>query len=69
MTDFNKIMQDYFQDDPSHWRMHAEEARTKAEHMRSPSAKEQTMKIAECYEGLAKLAEEKLDTLLANSRK
>jgi hypothetical protein len=46
--------------DPVHWRVRAIEARTVAEHISDPVAKEMMLKVAAGYENLAKRAEERL---------
>jgi len=43
--------------DPEHWRLRAEEARTVAETFTSAEAREQMLQIAECYERIAEAAD------------
>ena len=45
-----------FANDPDHWRLRAEEARTVAESFINPAARAQMMQIAECYDRLVELA-------------
>lgn len=46
-------------DDPKHWRDRAEEARTHAEDMRDPGAREVMLRIAHDYEYLAERADQR----------
>jgi hypothetical protein len=46
--------------DPKHWRDRAEEARTLAEQMDDPEAKQMMLGIVESYERLAQRAERRL---------
>lgn len=49
-------------DDPSHWRQRAEEARSVADQLDDPIAKETMLAIARSYEQMAILAEAKLES-------
>jgi hypothetical protein len=46
-------------DDPAHWRVRAEEARTLADEMSDEISRKMMLQIAEGYERLAKRAEER----------
>ena len=50
------------EDDPTHWRRCAEEARRNAEKIVDPVARKVLIEIADAYEQLAALAEAKLAT-------
>jgi len=55
---------DYSFNDPKHWRERAEEARARAEQMKTDrDARQMMLGIAEDYEKLAKRAEERLKSL------
>ncbi len=47
-------------DNPRYWHMRAEETRALAEEMRSPDARDLMQRIADDYDRLARLAEERL---------
>jgi hypothetical protein len=47
-------------DDPTHWRQQAQEARAMAVELDDPESKKTMLEIAEAYERLAVLAERKL---------
>ena len=47
-------------DDPTHWHRRAEEARTVADQLDDPIAKQTMLDIAQSYDQLAALAEAKL---------
>ena len=47
-------------DTPEQWRSHAKEARALAKQMRDPEAKIALLRVAECYDTIAKRAEAKL---------
>ena len=44
---------------PEQWRSHAKEARALAKQMRDPEAKIALLRVAECYDTIAKRAEAK----------
>jgi hypothetical protein len=53
-------MQRPFPDDPQHWRLRAEEARTCAELIGDPPSKSAMLEIANQYEQIAARAEERM---------
>jgi rubrerythrin len=48
-----------FSDDPHHWRIRAEQARTHADQLTDQKSKEMMIEIADSYDRLAKRAQER----------
>ena len=53
-----EVRMNYPENDPKYWRGKANHARTVAEHLRDPRAREHILRAAASYEDLAALAEQ-----------